>query len=457
MRSRLKTLALAAVVTTVALVPLFGDPRQTPVTHPLWARLLLRALDMTDAVRASSQASQVFSTLSWRDSLSYPADRYLQAEDALVRDENGQRVVTAGTAPAEVVYAVAVVQPGDYQLRARLAGPPAPPATAEILPFAGGGTLKAFTFAPRAPQPGWVLGGAVHLDPGSYRAQFLLPPGCSLAQIEVAPPCINPIEPPGGWKPTGVTTTDDLAVTALKALDAEHDLAPAAEPLEKTGADFLVEWPDSLAAARAAAPPGDLSAMRLVAGIDGLRALVTIDAPEPGLYVVEGHVTPGRGQRWLLDGCRKAMVCPGESAGWRPVLSQVLSRGRHTLVVTLAEGASLDVVRVERKKDEPTDYVAALRRLGFDPGPEGPVSRATALEAARFVRGKHRERLASTCGDTVPRFAGLEPRIAQQPAGAPPVVPPATLPPGPPIGPPIGPPVLPPQPPATPTLPSGGL
>ena len=72
MRSRLKTLVLVAVVATAALVPLFGDPRSTPVTHPLWARMLLRSLDMTDAVRTSAQASQVFSTLSWRDSLSYP-------------------------------------------------------------------------------------------------------------------------------------------------------------------------------------------------------------------------------------------------------------------------------------------------------------------------------------------------------------------------------------------------
>ena len=123
MRSRLKTLVLGAVVATAALVPLFGDPRQTPVTHPLWARMLLRSLDMTDAVRTSAQASQVFSTLSWRDSLSYPAERYLQAQGAVVRDEAGQRVVTAGAAPAEVSYAVAIVQAGDYQVRARVSGP----------------------------------------------------------------------------------------------------------------------------------------------------------------------------------------------------------------------------------------------------------------------------------------------------------------------------------------------
>ena len=135
---------------------------------------------------------------------------------------------------------------------------------------------------------------------------------------------------------------------------------------------------------------GDLSVTRVSAGADGLRAIVTIDVPEAGLYSFEALLAPGDGQRWLVDGCRKAMVCPAGAPGWRPVLAQVLAKGRHLLVVTLAGGASLDRVRVERKKDAASDYVAALRRLGFDAGPEGPVSRATALEAARFVREKRR-------------------------------------------------------------------
>src|SRR4030042_2562587 len=95
MWGRLKTLVLAAVVGAAALVPLFGDPRSTPVTHPLWARMLLRSLDMTDAVRASTQASQVFATLAWRDSLSYPADRYLRAEGVGAREEGGRPVLAA--------------------------------------------------------------------------------------------------------------------------------------------------------------------------------------------------------------------------------------------------------------------------------------------------------------------------------------------------------------------------
>jgi hypothetical protein len=460
MWGRLKTLVLATVVGAAALVPLFGDPRSTPVTHALWARMLLRSLDMTDAVRASTQASQVFSTLAWRDSLSYPANRYLRAEGAVAREEGGHFVLAAGTSPAEVVYALAVAQPGDYQLRARLAGQPGAPATAEVLPMAGGTAIKAFTLIPAA-EPGWVFAGSTHLDPGAYAAQFLLPPGSTLSQVEIAPPCVNSIEPQGGWKPAGVTTSEDLAITALKAIDVEHELPPGASPIEMTGDQFQVEAP--VAAVEERAKATGLDAMTLRARRSGLRAIVSVDLPEAGLYSVSAFISPGAGQRWLADGCRKAVVCPGQGSGWRPIMSQAFAAGRHTVILTLGDGATVERVRFELKKSTPADYLATLKRLGFDPGPEGPVARGRALDAARFVRDQRRSLVAALCGDTVP-FEETPTALPTRVAGAAPpgtggeTQPPAQ-PPGPPPGPvepPIGPPILPPQPPGSPTQPTGG-
>ena len=452
MWGRVKTLILAAVVASAALVPLFGDPRSTPVTHPLWARMLLRSLDMTQAVRTSAVASQVFATLAWRDSLSYPADRYLRADGAVVRDEGGSRVVTAATGPAEVVYPLAVVEPGDYLLRARLEGQPEAPATAELVPLDGGGTVKTFTLVP-ATQSGWVFGGSAHLDPGAYGASFLLPPGCTMSQVEIAPPCLNPIEPAGGWKPDAVTTNEDLAVTALKALDAEHELPPDATPIEIGAADFQIEAPPEAVAERGAA--STLVDQTLHAGRKGLRVLVSFDIPEPGLYTVSAFVSPGLGQRWLVDECRKAMVCPGASTGWRAILSQSFSAGRHTLVVGLANQAMLETVRIEKKKASPPDYVAALQRLGFDAGPAGPISRDRAIDAMRFVRDQRRSMQSRLCGDTVVvDETGLPPapQIVQVPL--PPQGPNAAA--AAPGAPAIGPPVLPPQEPASPVQPVAG-
>jgi hypothetical protein len=453
MWGKTKTFILAAVVASAALVPLFGDPRVTPVTHPLWARMLLRSMEMTQAVRTSSEASQVFSTLAWRDSLSYPADRYLRADGAVVRERAGEAVVTPAQGPAEVVYALAVAQPGDYQLRARLAGASARPATAEIVPLAGGSPLQTFTLT-STEAPEWVFGGSAHLDPGAYGASVLLPPGCSLSQLEVAPPCLNPIEPPGGWQPTGVTTGLDVAVTALKALDMEHELPPDATPIEVGADDFRIEAPPEAAEAQLTA--NTLAERALRADHKGLRAAVSFDIPKAGLYTVSGFVNPGTGQRWLVDGCRKAIVCPGDRVGWRPILTQSLASGRHTLLVSLANAARLELVRIEKKKASAEDYVATLRRLGLDPGPDGPITQDKAVEAMRFIRDQRREAMARLCGDQVVVVdVPLPPlQIAEMPgpsegpttaaaAGAPP--PPA-----------ITPPLLPPQEPASPTAPTGG-
>ncbi len=299
-----------------------------------------------------------------------------------------------------------------------------------------------------------MYGGATHLDPGGYVVQFLLPPGSSLAHIELAPPCLSPIEPPGGWHATGITTDEDLAVTAVKTLDAEHELPPAASPIDITGAEFLIEAPPE-AIERHARAGSDLARTTLSAGAGALRAVTSFEASEAGLYSFYAFGAPGSGQRWLVDGCRKAVVCAGEGERWRPILTQPLAPGRHVLALTLGAGATLQHVRIERKKDAPTDYVATLARFGFAPGAPGPVTRAKALDAATFVRDRRRALLAAMCGDPV--LIETAPLVLT--ARAPEESSDQTTPPAPPVTPvkpvepPIGPPILPPQPPATPNEP----
>jgi len=52
----------------------------------------------------------------------------------------------------------------------------------------------------------------------------LLPEGASLASIEIAPPCLNPVEPVGGWRTEATTTVRDVAVTLLKAVDLNTEI-----------------------------------------------------------------------------------------------------------------------------------------------------------------------------------------------------------------------------------------
>ncbi len=487
---RLKLTVLGMAVAGIALVPLYGDPRSTPLTHPLWARMLLRALDLSDAVRVSATASQAFSTLSWRDSLFLPADRYIRASGVV--DHEGSLTATEGV--GEVAYAVAVVQVGDYRLRGRMAGNPEFPAVVEFAPMGGGGVVEELRMFP-ATSSGWVAGGSAHLDPGAYVLSMWLPPGTSLEVLEVAPPCVSPIEPPGGWRSKAVTTTDDAAVTILKASRREDALPPADLPLEVTGERFHVEGSPETAEGGLFGASG-LEERRLRAGPRGLRAEVYLDVPRTGLYTLSTFGVAQGGQSWLADGCQKAVLCPDTRSipTWRTVMTQELQAGPHSFVVTLAAGGAVERLRLERKKDTPGDYAATVRELGFDPGPDEYFSRTRALDAIPFIR-QQRALLTERCGDvTLPEILTADlgggaagqaggqqegQEESQAPAPAQPVAPlpgtqlppPSSTPaPGPPPGPtplpgptpPIPapsppplppPPTLPPQPPASPILP----
>jgi hypothetical protein len=261
-------------------------------------------------------------------------------------------------------------------------------------------------------------------------------------------------------------------VTVLKAIDMEHELPPDASPIELTGDAFQVEAPLSAVEARSVAGH---EAMTLRGERAGLRAVVTFEVPEAGLYSVSSFGTPGNGQRYLVDGCRKAVVCPSIGSGWRAVMSQTLAAGRHTLVLSLADGASLERLKLEKKKNAAADYVATVKRLGFDAGPHGPVARTRALDAMRFVREQRRALMASLCGDrlliddsfdaattTVAGSTGSGAASGQQPGTGDPtgptgpvVLPPVPAPLPPPL-PPLPPPLIPPQPPSSPVIPGGG-
>jgi hypothetical protein len=477
----MKTAGLLAIVAAAVMVPLYGEVGRAPVTHPEWARMVLRALELEDDLPAEAPPRLLFSTLSWKQSLSYPAERYLRARGVEVVGPANAREVVAANGAAEVAYPLTVVRAGDYRLRVEMAGDPARPAGADITPTGEVEPLRAFTVAPPA-VVGWVDVGTAHLDPGGYSAALMLPPGSALHRLEVAPRCLAAVEPVGGWQDGAVATAEDVAVTTLQALDLAWELPPAAAAMEFVASDFRV----TSAATIAAASAGD-DGLWLRAGPRGVQALLVVDLPETGLYTLSTFGLASAAQGWLVDSCRKTILCPQASAptgpAWRPVTTAAFTAGRHSFLVTLPAGGALGRVRLEKKKDTAADHVATLRRLGFDVGPTGPVARDRAVAAMEFLRDRRRGLERTACGDVVEPEAleaGLaepaaplgpaRPIVAGQPPGGvgvplpppvttpnpppvtvpPPTVPPVTTPPGPPpTTPPGPPPTTPPGPPPT--------
>lgn len=474
MPSRIKTGALAALAVTAALLPLRGDPQSDPITHPEWARMLLRGMGLDEALTTAASASRVFSTLSWRESLWLQAGHYMRADGVQLVETGKAPHVAAVDELGEVVYPISIARRGEYRLRAKLAGNPATPAIAEITEAGATEPEESYTLVP-ATIPSWLEPGEpMHLTPGTYHASFALPRGTLLEQFEIAPPCVTPIEPIPGWKPAAILDAEDLAVTMIKALDREHELAPADVPIEVNGSAFRVDETQgtSLAVSTVSPQPQGLDGLWLRAGAGGVRAILFVDLPEDGLYSMSAFGLRGSGMQWSADGCRTSVLCPAsdlhkvggsEPPSWFPVMSARFSAGRHFFSVTLAPDAAVERIRLERKKDTGADYVAALKRIGFDAG-EGPVSRPKAADALDFLKRRYPEDVGQPCVEIdLEELAETQVVLQQgsqvdlvQPQQPPPfvggVTPPFV---NPPVEPPVGPPVtVPCVPPATPVEPN---
>ena len=385
----LRALSVLAGIAVVALLPLYGDIRpQDAVSHPEWARMMLRGLDLLrDTPGINDTAKQAFATLSGRESRAWSAPQYVRAERVERSGGAGGRIRPAGGI-GEAVYAFGVAQGGDYRLRLHMQAPA--PAEAEFTEAGSDELLHSFSVE-ATPSIGWVDAGSLHLDPGAYEATVLLPAGSELEFVELAPPCTHPIEPRGGWKAASLASTEDVAVTVLQGLDLEDELPPAAPPLEYRGSDLQLEDGSPEASTEGA----------FRGGVHGARVVLVVDIPETGLYSLSVFGTAPGGQRWLADGCRTCLICPNVDPvpRWRNVLSGVFPKGRHYFSASLGPDTVVERVRVEQKKDSPADYLATLERLGLELGDAGPVTRERAEEARRFLEQRRSQRERELCGD----------------------------------------------------------
>lgn len=449
---------IVAALTVVALVPLYGDPRRSPVTHSEWARMMMRSLGFDESLPAMDSADDIFRALAWKDQRNLMASEYKRGTAVTRRGD----FVDTGSEIGEVAFDLAVVRSGDYNVRLRLRGDPDKPFQVELRK--DGQVDAVGTYRPTGSGAEYVSVdlGWIKMEPGNHTLSVSLPPDSSIESIQVSPPCLSPIEPIGGWRAPALTTDEDLAVTMLQALELESELPPADEPIEARAGGFDILAPES----RMTEGGNEADDFQLTATFEGLHAIIYVEVPVAGLYSVSALTTTGDGQTWIADSCRRSDVCPTADVApkWRTLLTSEFNVGRHSFAVLLTNGASVAKIRLQRLKTAPEDYVAALERVGFRVGSKGPISRDKAREAMEWLKDRWKQKLltdpACVIQAPVGRVAGapgqiaggltLSPGVVTPPGVTPPVNPPT----GPPVGPPLPPP-LPPttQPPATPVLP----
>jgi len=421
---------------------------------------MMRSLGFEDALSNLRNADAIFTSLSWSDQRFLVASNYKRGTGVTRR----ATFIDAGAGSGEAAYDLPVVRNGDYNVRLRLKGAPDQPFTVEIRKDGQMNAVETFRPTGSGNEYTTVDLGWVRLDPGNHTLSVQLPPGTSLDSIHISPPCLSAIEPLGGWRSAALTTNEDLARTMLQALELESELPPADEPIEIRAGRFDRLAPEALLARGGE----ETEEYELRASDEGLQAIVYADIEVAGLYAVSVWTAEGEGQTWLADSCRRSDICPSGSLAprWRTIITSNFNVGRHSFSVLMAQGAMVGRLRLQRLKGEPQDYVAALKRVGFDAGPQGPITRAKATEAMDWLRGRWKQKQVDALVCSIQPSLGRAP-IAGQLAGGgatttspvvqPPTVgPPGTEGPGPGPGtPPTLPPPVPtdPQPPATPVLP----
>lgn len=421
--------------------------------------MMMRSLGFEDNLQSIDNATDIFLALSWKDQRNLVASEYKRGAGVTKRGD----FVDTGADVGETAYDLSVIRSGDYNIRLRLRGAPDRPFQVQIRQ--DGQTDAVATFRPTGSGAEYstVDLGWIKLEPGNHTISVSLPPETSLESVDISPPCLSPIEPEGGWRAPALTTEEDLAKTMLQALEMEHELPPADEPIELRAGTFDILAPDS----RMGETGEEADDFKLSATFEGLHAIVYADIPVAGVYAVSAFTATGEGQTWIADSCRRADLCSTGDAmpKWRTLLTSELNEGRHSFAVLLTNGATVGRIRLQRLKTAPEDYVAALERVGFRVGAKGPISREKAREAMEWLKDRWKQKRATdpACVVQTPigravgapgQLAGgltLGPGTTTTPPG---VTPPVNPPTGPPPGPPLPPP-LPPteQPPATPVLP----
>lgn len=373
----------------------YGVAQNTIVTHAEWVVYMVQALGLDWNLPPNAKTRDYLARLNWTSSIEFQADEPLAGSSPdLVREgEGAQTYLTTPVPPAEAFYRFSTLQPGDYNLRVRMAGGPA--------------VLKMGDAVFELDQPSdtfqWVDLERVNLSPGSHGLNLLIGEGAKVQALGVTPPCLRPIEPNGGWRPLEPLHFGDMAVSLARALNLEHKLPALGPEISIKGEHFVrvLEIPTGETSAGESPDP-----FWLASGNAVLTARIRVSVPEDGLYSIEArYISPNHPVRWVVNRCLKAVSCPAAAdAGvrWVEVAALKLKAGEHELEVTLPPQARLDRVVLQRREGTTDSYIRVVEDAGFSLGAGGEeVRRRQALDSAQRLRRRFQSSLTSNCGDTL--------------------------------------------------------
>jgi hypothetical protein len=387
-RIRFAGVALVMLV-ALGLALGYGVAQSTVVTQAEWAVYVAQGLGLDWNLPENPKSNHYLARLNWTKSVEFRASSMLDGSTAQPSADGSIR--TASMGPSEALYEVSMLRAGDYGFRVELAG--------------GGATLKVadqtFDVYQPSPEPRWVDLDRIPVGPGSHKMSLLLTNGTSARSLGVTPPCMLPVEPIGGWTPLEPLRFDQMAVTLAKALDLEQDLPEIGDATTIRGESFIktLVYPFEEQEEQGEDDPFWLSS-----GDSIVTAVARFDVTEPGVYSVEARYISSRPVRWNMDSCLRVVTCPvtPNQIGRRRSLALTLEPGTHEIEVTLAPGAKLDRIDVQRRDGSVGAYLDVVADQGFRLGNANEnVTRRQAISAAKRLRDRFMKLATARCDDTL--------------------------------------------------------
>jgi hypothetical protein len=363
--ARAASLLLAVSCITAAqaqdVAPRAVDPLASPgpfVRQDQWADRLAAALGLESAMPAGAPPEQVFSLLCPE----HATDVDVAAVSADLPRWNGG----AGDVPVQLdvphagLYVVEVDGKGAQRWRA--GGRPA----GDVNPTPWGVAVAPY-IVPLSAGPQTVVGT---FESTSSATRVTLRPYRGVC-----------VEPRDGWAAGQPLRFADKARTLVRALGLEGRLpveGPAqiveAETFDRTSPHGEVSEHPLVAPAS-----GGLWA---VAGGDGAELRWSLEADDAGVVTLLARLHGAKPQVWFVGDAAPRTVQPPPGAEgwvWTEIATLPLGAGPVSVRVRLAPGSGVDVMRLQRRRDADTDYLAVLDALGVQEGaPDALVDDASA-------------------------------------------------------------------------------
>ena len=204
----------------------FAVAQSTVVTQAEWGVYMTQALRLDWNLPANPRSEDYLARLDWSNSIEFAASHMLDGSTARAAADGAVEGVPV--VPAEALYEVATLRPGDYTFRVKMGG--------------GNAILKISEHEYELYQPDatsrWMDLDRVSLDSGAQPMSLMLIDGTRVETLGVTPPCMLPVEPSGGWRPLDTLIYGDMAETLDRALDLEKKLPEIGEPLRIRGEEF---------------------------------------------------------------------------------------------------------------------------------------------------------------------------------------------------------------------------